>query len=191
MASTFLNGSGLVSETERLLVEQSRRGDRRAFEQIVHATARLVYAKIALEVPDRHRAEDLTQEVFMTAWRHIGDLAEPAALRGWLLAIAASVVADDARWSSRKKRWAPMAAGLEEAADGAAGPVDVAVAKDQKQKALEALRGLPEEYRRVLALRYLAGAGYETISKQLALSNGALRGLLHRGLELLRKRMAE
>jgi len=56
---------------------------------------------------------------------------------------------------------------------------------------LDALRGLPESYRQALSLRYLAGADYETIARQLALSNGSLRGLLHRGLDLLRKRMTE
>ena len=90
-----------ISETRRW-VEQSRRGDRRAFQEIVTATARLVYCKIALDVPDRHRAEDLTQEVFLLAWRSIDKLEESAALRAWLLAIAASVVANDARRVGRE-----------------------------------------------------------------------------------------
>ena len=38
-------------------------------------------------------------------------------------------------------------------------------------------------------LRYLAGADYDTIARQLALSNGSLRGLLHRGLAMLRAQM--
>ena len=38
-------------------------------------------------------------------------------------------------------------------------------------------------------LRYLAGADYDTIARQLALSNGSLRGLLHRGLAMLRKQL--
>ena len=51
------------------------------------------------------------------------------------------------------------------------------------------LRSLPEEYREPLTLRYLAGADYETIQMQMGLSNGSLRGLLHRGLKLLRTEM--
>jgi DNA-directed RNA polymerase specialized sigma24 family protein len=35
-------------------------------------------------------------------------------------------------------------------------------------------------------LRYLAGADYEQIGRQLALTNGSLRGLLHRGMAMLR-----
>jgi RNA polymerase sigma-70 factor, ECF subfamily len=51
------------------------------------------------------------------------------------------------------------------------------------------LRSLPDEYRLPLTLRYITGADYETISTQLGLSNGSLRGLLHRGLKILRERM--
>lgn len=178
-------------ESDQELVEKARRGDRAAFERLVHQTARLIYARLALDVGDRHRAEDLTQEVYLTAWRCIGDLDRPAALRGWLLAIAASVAADDARKIGRKKRGGPTTGGVEFVADDSHDPAITAEASDEREKALEALRGLPREYRQPLTLRYLTGADYETISRQLALSNGALRGLLHRGLALLRKRMAE
>ena len=51
------------------------------------------------------------------------------------------------------------------------------------------LEELPEEYRRVLSMRYLAGADYAVIREQLGLSDGALRGLLNRGMALLRERM--
>ena len=49
------------------------------------------------------------------------------------------------------------------------------------------LQSLPEEYRLPLTLRYLDGADYETITQQLGLTGTTLRGVLHRGLQLLRK----
>jgi DNA-directed RNA polymerase specialized sigma24 family protein len=48
------------------------------------------------------------------------------------------------------------------------------------------LRSMPEEYRLPLTLRYLVGADNETIQMQMGLTNGALRGLLHRGMQRLR-----
>lgn len=176
---------------ETSLVRSSRNGDRQAFALIVQQTAKLVYARIALDVPDKHRAEDLTQEVFLAAWRSIGSLSEPKALRGWLLAIAAAKLADEARYLGRRKRSAEHSDGLENLSDSASPPAESAENDEQRDRALEALKSLPDEYRRPLSLRYLAGADYQTISKQLALSNGALRGLLHRGLALLRKRLSE
>jgi RNA polymerase sigma factor (sigma-70 family) len=173
------------------LVQQSQRGDRQAFAQIVHQTARLVYARIALDVADKHKAEDLTQEVFLAAWRSIGRLEKPESLRAWLLAIAASKVTDEARFLGRKKRAVEIEAGLENVPNSAADPAGAVESDDERNRALEALRSLPKEYRDPLSLRYLAGADYQTIGRQLALSNGALRGLLHRGLALLKKRLTE
>jgi len=91
-----------VTQADQTLVIRSQSGDRAAFEQIVGQTARLVYSKLALDTGDRHRAEDLTQEVYLIAWRSIRELAKPEALRAWLLAIAASVLADDVRRMGRK-----------------------------------------------------------------------------------------
>ena len=48
---------------------------------------------------------------------------------------------------------------------------------------------MPKEYRLPLAMRYLAGADYETIGKELAITNGSLRGLLARGMAMLREQM--
>src|ERR1700722_15611450 len=179
----------MANQADEDLVNRSRRGDQVAFAEIVRTTARLVYAKIVLDVRDRHRAEDLTQEVFLIAWRSIPTLREAGALRGWLMAIAASVVANDIRKGLRKKRTVPPTWETGSTADPSPSPVANTQATEDRGRVLEALAGLPEEYRQPLALRYLAGADYETISKQLALSNGSLRGRLHRGLELLRKRM--
>jgi RNA polymerase sigma-70 factor (ECF subfamily) len=75
--------------------------------------------------------------------------------------------------------------------DGQPSPDESAQLQEQRERALSVLRSMPEEYRQALTLRYLGGADYETISRQLALSNGSLRGLLHRGLKMLREELKE
>ena len=185
------------TETDEALVGRSRRGDRAAFEELVRRTARLVYARAYLEAGDAHRAEDLVQETFLTAWRKIaqlGDTSGAAGFRAWLMAILHSVTIDSVRRENRKKRKRPggspaaLEAGMR-IADGAPTPLESAQTKEERQQALSVLRSLPQEYRQVLTLRYLGGADYESISRQLALSNGSLRGLLHRGMAMLREQM--
>lgn len=68
-------------------------------------------------------------------------------------------------------------------------PAEAVAANEAQERALAMLEELPEEYRRVLAMRYLAGADYAAIREQLGLTDGALRGLLNRGMALLRERM--
>ena len=180
---------------DELLVRRSQAGDRAAFEQLVRGTARLVYARVYLDTADRHRTEDLVQETFLTAWRRIGQVAEPAGFRTWLLAVARSVTTDAHRRDTRKKRAGPKGdreaadAAAERLADDAPDPAEAAERREAQERMLRVLRELPEEYSQPLTLRYLAGADYDTIGRQLGLSNGSLRGLLNRGMAKLRDAM--
>jgi len=180
-----------VNESDETLLAAAKQGYRPAFEELVRRTARLVFSRCYLEAGDVHQAEDLTQETFLTAWRSIRQVTEANKLRPWLITIAHSTAIDAARRAGRKKRSAQRADDREmlRLADGRPSPSQSMEQKEQREHALAVLRDLPDEYRQVLMLRYLGGADYETISRQLALSNGSLRGLLHRGLTLLRSRM--
>ena len=178
--------------TDEQLVARSRLGDRAAFEQLVRRTARLVYARQYLETRDAHRAEDLTQETFLLAWRSIGQLSDAAAFRTWLLSIARSAAADVYRRDSRRKRTAAgrredFAAAADQVADPKPPPDESAQLEERRRKVAGALKSLPDEYGLPLTLRYIAGADYDTIGRQLGLSNGSLRGLLHRGMARLRE----
>ncbi len=173
-------------ESEENLVRSAQRGDRAAFEELVRRTSRLLFARLYLETGDTHQAEDLLQETLLTAFRSLDQLTEPAKFRAWLLRIAQNTAIDAARRDLRKKR-APdpdqRAARLPPAAPR---PEEQVEREELRQQVLAVLRTLPEEYRLPLTLRYLTGADYETMQMQMGLSNGSLRGLLHRGLKLLR-----
>ena len=82
-----------------------------------------------------------------------------------------------------------MSAQTAEAVAPASAPDEAMQQEEERRRVLSVLESLPEEYRVPLSLRYLAGADYETIGKQLALSNGSLRGLLQRGMKMLRERV--
>lgn len=178
---------------ELALVRRSQGGDRAAFEQLVRRTARLVYARAYLDTGDRHHAEDVVQDAFLIAWKRIGQVTEPSGFRPWLLTVARSVAADARRRESRKKRAGPVvdsgSAQSESVPDRTPGPDQVTETHEQRDRMLGILRAMPEEYGLPITLRYIAGADYETIGKQLGLSNGSLRGFLSRGMEKLREMM--
>jgi len=204
------------------LVARAQKGDRAAFDKIVHCTARLVYAQIVAAVRDRHLAEDLAQETFAAAWKNIASVRSTnhAGTLTWLLTLARNKTLDALKASARKKRGgigagetaaaaqirvppvsspasAPLdakptraPAPLDDLPDDAPTPDQAAQHAEAQHHALQLLAELPEEYRRPLALRYLAGADYQSIRRALDLSDGALRGLLNRGMALLRERMS-
>jgi RNA polymerase sigma-70 factor (ECF subfamily) len=179
-------------DTDERLVVRAQGGDRTAFEELVRRTSRLVFARLYLETGDAHLAEDLLQETLLRAYHALGRLNHPGTLRTWLLTIAHNVLTDNARREGRRKRAAPARAGPAALADvpGRTPPPEEEAARaEQREQVLAVLRSLPEEYRLPLTLRYIAGSDYEAIETQLGLSNGSLRGLLHRGLKLLRARL--
>lgn len=176
--------------SEQSLILRSQRGDAKAFDQLMRLTARWVYARLAIAIHDRTRAEDLTQEAFLRAWRSIDLLDDPQRFRPWLAVIIRSVVLDHLRGEHRLKRSADRVdTDADTLAAEAALPIEQMEQDEQRRRLLAALGELPESYRDVLSLRYLAGCDYEAICKQTGLSNGALRGLLGRGLKLLREKM--
>jgi RNA polymerase sigma-70 factor (ECF subfamily) len=183
----------MAAAADEALVARSRTGDRAAFEELVRRTGRLIFSRAYLETGDAGRAEDLAQETFLTAWRSIAQVTDASGFRAWLLSILHSCVIDAARRENRKKRRHERAGAgqMLNVADGSPSAHERLQRDEQRQRALSALRDLPEEYRQVLTLRYLGGADYDTIARQLALTNGSLRGLLHRGLALLRKKLGE
>ncbi len=160
------------------------KGDRAAFEELVRRTARMVYARLYLETGDMQRTEDLVQETFLRAFRSVGRLTEPSGFRRWLLSVALSVAIDSFRREARQKRTAPRFAGPG-ALEGAEAPPDGD--EEVRERARAVLQSLPEEYRLPLTLRYINGSDYEEITMQLGITDGSLRGLLHRGLQLLRR----
>ena len=181
---------GPLVEADEALVLRSRGGDREAFEELVRRTSRAVFARVYLETGDAGWAEDLVQETFLTAWRSIKSLNNPQAFRAWLISIAHTALLQAVRRESREKSRGSDEQ-LAALADGRPGPAESVELRDHREAVLAALRAMPAEYRLPLTMRYLGGADYQTIGRELALSNGSLRGLLNRGMAMLRAQMKE
>ena len=179
-----------MNASDNALVVRARNGDRAAFEELVRRTSRLVFARLYLDTGKADRTEDLVQETYLRAFRAVRWLDDPAGFRPWLLAIAHNALIDDARQAARlKRKLPPTEMRLAQVPSPEPTPDKNAELTELRQRVLGVLRSLPPEYQMPLTLRYIAGADYDRISEQLGLTNGSLRGLLHRGLKMLRDRL--
>jgi RNA polymerase sigma-70 factor, ECF subfamily len=148
-----------AQSSETALVESARAGDRAAFESLYRAYAPLVHGVLLARVP-YGEVSDLVQDVFLTAFRKLGHLRDPARFGPWVAIIARNRAADFYRRARQ----------TEELHDELAqGPRCEAEASE----ALEIIRSLPEAYRETLVLRLVEG----------------MTGNLHRGMKLLRQRL--
>src|SRR6266545_4882362 len=87
-ATSGLEPEGGAATSDVDLVHAARRGDKRAFVEIV-ARHQAMMCGIALRIlGDFAASEDAGQEAFLTAWRKLHELREPERLRAWLAQIA-------------------------------------------------------------------------------------------------------
>lgn len=163
-------------------------GDARAFESLIRVYARLVYAQAFMILGDHGETEDAVQETFVRAYRFRIQLRDPHLFTFWLLSIARNVARD----TVRKRPRATMV--QEEQARGvpdrrSRSPLRHVEVIDELQRLAAALAGLPARYRLALDLRYVEGLGHRAIEQRMNISNGALRGILVRGLRMLRREL--
>ena len=109
-------------------------------------------------------------------FRSLGQLEKPAAFRPWTLSIARRLVFRHTEIQGRSFD-------LPKPTPAEAQNLDQETTRDHVQAAIQRL---PERYRLPVTLRFINEMDYAGISRELELSNGALRGLLNRGVKMLK-----
>ncbi|MBI5431449.1 MAG: sigma-70 family RNA polymerase sigma factor [Planctomycetes bacterium] len=176
------------------LARRAQRGDRDAFGRLAERFHGVVHG-IALAHGPRREVRDLVQEVFLLALRSIGRLESPERFPGWLASIARNAARDAhrrARDAHPSERNADTRLG-----DGADVLVDDFVAPDEPshddgeeaERALAAVRALPDAYRETLILRLVEGLSGPEIAARTGMTHGSVRVNLTRGMKLLRERL--
>src|SRR5919112_680779 len=84
--------AGHAAEDGRL-VRSAQSGDESAFARLYERYGRIVHALLLARVA-RDEVEDLVQDVFLTAWKRLDDLRDPAAFGGWISMIARNRATD-------------------------------------------------------------------------------------------------
>jgi RNA polymerase sigma-70 factor (ECF subfamily) len=173
---------------ERELIQTALAGDSAAFESLMNAYAMRVYAVAYAILQDRQDAEDCTQDAFFKAWRNRRQILAPDRFPAWLFAIARHAGQDRLRRRATRPRTVPIYPAADAEAETISGitasPEDDA---EQHQRVHALLSTLPERHRTALTLRYLEGLDHRGIEQAMDLSNGALRGILSRALETMRR----
>src|SRR3712207_2447796 len=175
------------------LVARVRAGDDLAFERLYRRYHRRIAAYVQGMVHDHARAEDVTQDVFMSALRRMRETDRPIAFKPWIYEIAKNACIDQFRRSRRAEEVSYDAdEGLGSAAYGRLVTKDPApdAAFETKQQ-LDQLRGafggLSETHHEILVMRELEGLSYREIGEKLGMTRPAVESTLFRA----RRRLTE
>jgi RNA polymerase sigma-70 factor, ECF subfamily len=154
------------------LIRAAAQGDRAAFGELYSRYARMVHGILLARVPPGD-AEDLVQDVFLSAMKQLGALRTAAAFPGWLAAIARRRATDHFR---EQRNLAPLDDQMARTR-GTGGAFEI----------LDAIRSLPEAYRETLILRLVEGMTGPEIAARTGLTPESVRVNLCRGMKMLRR----
>ena len=180
----FLRDAGEL--TDRDLLQRFGRGpDGDAFAALVQRYGPLVLGVCRRVLRQEQDAEDAFQATFLVLARKAGSIDQPERLGNWLYGVASRVAqkarAETARRRARQQQVTDMPA---------AEPGHEADWDDLRQVLDEEVERLPDKFRLPILLCHLQGKTREEAAQQLGWSPGAVKGMLERGRELLRSRLA-
>ncbi len=173
-----------MDASEREQYRAAIHGDREAFEMIIRAHSRALFAIGYGILQSREEAEDVVQDVLVKAWKTRWRVRDPEKFPAWLATIARHRAHDIFR---KRRTVSLLSTTIDEGIEPSSAPE--ANGSELDQQLHSALAALPELHRAALTLRYFEEMDYRSIENILGLSNGALRGILGRALAAMRKQL--
>ena len=178
-------------------VRRAQEGDVRAFEQLFQQYHRGIYNTIYQMTRNDADAADLTQEVFVRAYRALPRLQTPEAFTSWLYRIAVNLSRNWLRDRGRVRVESLEQPGEEgeegntrEIADPNSDPAVLAQTRDMQERVQKAIAGLSPDHRRVVTLHHLEGMPVEEIARIMGCSIGTVKSRLSRAREHLRRKLS-
>ena len=162
-------------KAEAEIVERVCAGDVEAFNELYKMFAPLVHGIILARVP-YDEAQDLAQEVFLSAYKNLHTLRDKNSVGAWLAMIA----------RNRANEFYRSAKPTEELSEDLRGKDS---RKTEAREILSTIRALPENYRETLVLRLVEGMTGQEIAERTGLTPESVRVNLHRGMKLLRQKL--
>ena len=181
------------AEEDAVLVKRAIGGDERAIKGIMRRYKNPVAQIVYKLVRDRGQIEDLTQEVFIKAFQHLGDFDYQHQFASWLFKITNNHCID----YIRKKRLSVYSIDDQvktddgeityEIPDSTYEP-DLNLLREQKSKIIrQAIDSLPKKYREVILLRHREELSYEEIAEKTGLPVNTIKVQLFRAREMMYK----
>ena len=155
----------------------------REFEELYRKYFDPVYRFALSLTSDEHWAEEITQSTFFKALRSIDGFRGECGVKTWLCTIAKNLFLSE----QRKKKTEPLEE-LSELPDGAAGPEEETLTRDESIRLHRRLHALPEPYKEVFSLRVFAQLSFREIGSLFGKNENWACVVYHRARQKLQKK---
>lgn len=172
------------------LVEAVRGGDLEAFDELMRRYERLVYRVAVSFVSTPENAFDVTQTVFLKAYRGLGSFRSEANLKTWLLRITHNEAINFLRSASGREAGHERIEAFADVLPGRDSQESDLLARERRAELEKAMGKLNERYRLAVVLRYFQGLDIAEISAVLGCSEGVTKNILFRSVKTLRESLA-
>jgi RNA polymerase sigma-70 factor, ECF subfamily len=167
------------------VIKQVKNGDAEAYGVLYEQYAEVIFRYVYSHLDNRLDAEDLTEEIFLRAWRALPKYDERGLpFSAFLFRIARNSLIDHYRQRKAVQSIEDM-----ELQSREAGPEEMVDVRIEDKNLRETLAKLREDYRNVLIFRFLSGLSPEETAQVMQRSVGAVRVLQHRALTALKDLM--
>jgi RNA polymerase sigma-70 factor, ECF subfamily len=195
MVNDYMVGAVTHHPVDDELVQRARQGDRRAFDLLVLRYQQKVANLVCRYIHDRSESLDVTQEVFIKAYRALKSFRGDSAFYTWLYRIAINTAKNFLVAQGRRPPGDDLDAEIAEQLDmGArlrecATPEHELLSEEIAHAVRMALEELSEDLRTAITLRELEGMSYEEIAVAMSCPIGTVRSRIFRAREAIDKRL--
>lgn len=178
---------------EKKLIERASGGDPSAFNRLMEANEKRMYAVALRMCANREDAQDCLQEAMLRVYRAISGFKGQSSFSTWVYRITMNTCLDELRKKKNKQNtsldnlldqgWAPS--------DGQNLPEKQAMLKETRRQINDAIQQLPEDMRAAVVLRDIHGLAYDEIANVLNANVGTIKSRISRGREKLREKLSK
>lgn len=181
-------GHNITIASDEQLITDIQRGDIASFGIIVERYWNMVIALALSMINNVVDAEDIAQESFLKAYSQLNSLRNPSRFAGWLSKITAQQCVNHIRKNVIKRK---VSSYTNYDADASVQAVihnsNPGLTNEQVHFVRQTISRLPEKFRKVIIMRFVAGLSAAQIAERLGKRHGTIRVWLHRAYQILRK----
>ncbi|MDD3146806.1 MAG: RNA polymerase sigma factor [Candidatus Riflebacteria bacterium] len=181
----------MQGKTDVELVKQVLAGEIEMFSELVERYEKLIFSYLLSRINDLQEVEDIVQDTFVKAFRHLASYDCERKFAGWLVTIARNLLIDSRKKSGRNIASTDLVTDVllaDSAKENRSHPPEIIIRREQFRKIVQMIQELPEDLRTPFLLRVVNELPYQEISEILNLPLQTVKNRIFKARGLLREK---